>query len=139
MNKAVKIILNILIVVAAIGLFISLILLGESIKYANREQEDPVETEISVFEYDLRHKAYGEVLRGYYVDRLDNYEAPAGMEDIYNVSEYAHYSFMSRVYEEKGDKAKLAANAEKLAGLRNQLGAYSYTADEVDAIIRNAP
>ena len=139
MNKAVKIILNILIVVASIGLFISLILLVESIGYAKSQKEDSTETDISVFEYRLENKAYGEILSGCYTDRMSKFDAPAGMEPIYNVSAYAHRSFMSREYEEKGDKDMVASNAEKMNALRNQLGAYSYTADEIDQMIKTAP
>ena len=110
-----------------------------SFKYANREKEDPIETERSVFEYELRHKSYGEVMNTYYVKRMYNFEPQAGMEDIYNVAEYAHAAFMSRVYAEKGDDRMSESNALRMETVRNRLGDYAYTADEVDEVIRNAP
>lgn len=139
MNKIVKVVLNILIVLACIGLFLSFIVLGQSIKYANREVEDPDELTMRVFGYDVEDKSYGEVLESFYVERLSSFEAPEGMEDLYHVAEYAHNAFMSRVYEEKGDAAMLLTNAEKAEILRQQLGDYEFTADEVDEMIERAP
>jgi len=139
MNKTVKVILNILIVIAAIGLFLSLIVMGQSFRYANREVEDPNELSIEVFGYDVKDKSYGEVLESFYVKRLSSFEAPEGMEGLYHVAEYAHNAFMSRVYEEKGDEEMFRANAEKAEVLRQQLGDYAFTADEVDEMVRTAP
>jgi hypothetical protein len=68
-----------------------------------------------------------------------NFEPQDGMEDIYNVAEYAHAAFMSRVYAEKGDDRMSESNALRMEKVRNSLGAYAYTADEVDEVIRNAP
>lgn len=139
MNKAVKVILNILIALAGIFLFITLIYLGESIKYANREVEDPVDSNMSVFEYELEHKAYDEIMGHYYSERLSSMEAPEGMEPIYRVAEYAHSAFMKRVYEEKGDADKVSKYSANMERLRNELGAYEYAADDLDGIVRNAP
>ena len=132
MNKMLKVILDILIVVACLVFLALTINMVGSFKYANREKEDPIETERSVFEYELRHKSYGEVMNTYYVKRI-------GMEDIYNVAEYAHAAFMSRVYAEKGDDRMSESNALRMETVRNRLGAYAYTAEEVDEVIRNAP
>ncbi len=136
MNKAVKIILNILLVLAALIFLVGLIPLAESFRYKNREVEDPAENAMMLFEYKLEHGAYGEVLSTYYVNRLSSFEAPAGFEDIYHVAEYAHTAFMDRVYTEKGDTARLTANAARLETARSLLGTYAYTADEIDAILR---
>jgi hypothetical protein len=46
---------------------------------------------------------------------------------------------MSRVYAEKGDDRMSESNALRMETVRNRLGAYAYTADEVDEVIRNAP
>ena len=135
MNKTVKVIMNILTVIAGIILLASVIVMIGSFEYANREVEDPAESQRSVFEYKLKHKAYGEILGTYYSLRLDSFEAPEGMEDIYRVAEYAHTAFMSRVYAEKNDKDMISANAGRMEKLKSSLGAYAYTADEVDEII----
>ena len=135
MNKTVRVIMNILLVIAGIVFAASLIGMLGSIKYANREVEDPAESNKSVFEYKLKHKAYGEILGSYYANRLDSFEAAEGMEDIYRVAEYAHTAFMARVYEEKGDKSRASTNAGRMEKLKNSLGAYAYTAEEVDSII----
>ena len=139
MNKKIKVILNVLLVMAAIVFFFGVIYLISSFSYKNREKEDPAETYAGVLEYELKHRAYGEVLGDYYAKRLDNFEAPAGYEDLYRVAEYAHTAFMIRVYDEKQDQVKASAFRDKAAGLRNGLGAYEYTADEVEGMLRNAP
>ena len=139
MNKVIRVILNILIAIAGLVFLGMLIVMLGSFQYANREVGDPVENRRSVFEYELKHKAYNEIMGTWYVMRLKSFEAPEGMEDIFQVAEYAHAAFMSRVYAEKGDERAAAANAERMEDLRNRLGEYAYTADEVDEIIRTAP
>lgn len=139
MNKALKVILNVLLVAAAIGFLICFINLIFSIQYANREVEDPAKTYAGVFEYELEHRAYGEIMEDYYVRRLDNFDPEPGYEDLYRVSEYAHTAFMARVYDEKGDPGKASSYKEKTDTLRNGLGSYEYTADEVDDMIKRAP
>ena len=139
MNKAVKVILNILIVIASIGFFLSVILLISVIGGKDKEKEDPAETFAGVMDYEIRHRAYGEVMGDYYVRRLSHMEAPAGYEDLYRIGEYGHTAFMIRVYEEKGDAEKADLLREKTQLLRGELGAYGFTADEMDEMIRNAP
>ena len=141
MNKAkiAKVILNILIVIASLACLVMLVNMLDSFKYANREVEDPVETGMGVFEYKLKHRAYGEIVGSWYVDRMSSMEAPAGLEPTYRVAEYAHTAFMSRVYEETGDAEAVRANSERSRNVRNTLGDYEYAADEVDEMIRNAP
>ena len=141
MNKAkiAKVILNILIVIASLACLAMLFEMLGSFKYANREVEDPVETGMGVFEYDLKHRAYGEIVGGWYVDRMSSMEAPAGLEPTYRVAEYAHTAFMSRVYEETGDENAAAACAERRENLRSSLGDYGYAADEVDEMILSSP
>lgn len=139
MNKILKVILNILLVAASIAVAISLIDLIFSIQYANRETEDPAKTYAQVFEYELEHRAYGEIMGSYYSRRMQSFTPTAGYEDLYRVGEYAHAAFMSRVYDEKGDSGKASLNREKAKNLRKELGAYEYTADEVDEMLKKAP
>ncbi|MBP5608412.1 MAG: hypothetical protein J6X66_09135 [Lachnospiraceae bacterium] len=139
MNKTAKVILTVLTVIAGLVFFALFVDMMGSFKYANRETEDPAESRMRVFEYKLRHKAYGEIMGTYYSLRLSDMEAQPGMEDIYNVAEYAHAAFMSRVYTEKGDESAVRSNAVKMDELKGSLGEYKYTADEIDEMIRNAP
>lgn len=136
MNKRLKVILNILIVAAAIAFFITFLNLMISIGYANREVEDPAETFAGVFEYELEHRAYGEIMGHYYSQRLKSLDPPAGYEDMYRVAQYAHTAFMTRVYDEKGDAEKSSLYEEKAAVLRFELGDYGYAADVVDEMLR---
>ncbi len=135
MNKIAKVVLNVLIVIAAVVSVVLFIVMAASVRYANRKTEDPVESEMRVFEYELSHRAYGEIMGSYYAERLSRFDPMPGMEDIYNVAQYAHAAFMSRVYAEKKDESMICANEEKIESLRNRLGAYAYTADEIDAMI----
>ena len=135
MNKTLKVILNILIAAASIvfaGCFLNLIF---SVQYANREVEDPAKTYADVFEYELKHRAYGEIVEDYHVKRMDNFAPPAGYEDLYRVAEYAHTAFMSRVCDKKGEPEKASLYRDKAEGLRKELGTYEYTADEIDEMI----
>lgn len=135
MNKVLKVILNILIVISLTAFAVSLVNLIFSIRYANRKTEDPAETYAGVFEYELEYRAYGEIMSSYYSRRLASYEPPAGYEDLYRIGEYAHTAFMTGVYDEKGDAGKASLSREKTKKLRKELGAYEYTADEIDEMI----
>lgn len=135
MNKTLRVILNILLVAASLALAISLLNLMFSIQYANREVEDPVERDRRVFEYELKHRAYNEILGGYYSERIGSLEPGAGYEDIYRIGGYAHAAFMSRVCDEKGDAKKATTYRDKAAGIRKELGPYEYAADEIDEVI----
>jgi len=138
MNKTLRVILNILIVIASLVLLVYIVDMISSFKYANREVEDPAETYAGVFEYLLDHRAYGEITDDYYCQRLDNWTPKAGYENLYKVAEYAHTAFMTRVYDEKGDKEKAALCREKTDSMRKDLGDYKYTADEVDTMIEKS-
>ena len=137
MNKILKVTLNVLLVIASIAFAVSLLNLIFSIQYANREVEDPAETYAGVFEYELEHRAYGEIMSSYYSRRLASFDPPAGYENLYHVGEYAHTAFMSRICDEKGDQKKAALYREKAEKIRRELGDYEYTADEVDEMIKN--
>ena len=138
MNKKLKIILNVLIVIASIVFCALFIDMTASIRYANRETEDPIESERRVFEYELSHRAYGEVVGDYYSDRLSHFEPQPGTEDIYNVAEYAHTAFMSEVYAAKGDERMIRANDARRQDTKDRLGAYAYTADEIDRLCQRS-
>ncbi len=140
MNKKLRIILNIAIIIASVAFIAVFAGMVSSFNYKkNLEDEDTTEIDLSVFEYELKHKAYGEILSHYYANRMDNMAAPEGLEVVYMTADYAHTSFMSRVYNEKGDTAKETQSIEKLQQIRSNLGDHSYITDEVDDIIRSAP
>ena len=138
MNKTLRIILNILIVIASLACVISAFNLISSISYANREVEDPAETYAGIFEYTLEHRAYGEIMDDYYAKRLSSFEPAAGYEDMYKVAEYAHDAFMTKIMIEKGDAKKESMYADMAKTARGNLGPYAYTADEIDGMIEGA-
>ena len=138
MNKKLKIFMNIMIVVASLVFIISFVDMLGSFDYVKKQEEKAADDSfISVFEYELKHKAYNDILETYYVKRLDEMEAPEGYENIWNVAEYSHYAFMARIYEAKGDKDRLDACAAKLEVLRSGLGDYKTAASDVDEVIMN--
>ena len=138
MNKVLKVILNILIVVFSLAFLVSLINLFSSIEYANREVEDPAKTYAGVFDYEIEHRAYGEILGSYYSRRMGSFTPEPGYENLYSVGEYAHAAFMTRVYDEKGDRERSSADMEKIKTLRKEMGDYEYTADEIDKMLQAA-
>ncbi|MBO4373817.1 MAG: hypothetical protein J5829_01805 [Lachnospiraceae bacterium] len=135
MNKILRVTLNILIIITSIAFAAGLLDLLFSIQYANREIEDPAKSYAGVFEYEIKHRAYGEIMGSYYSKRMDSFDPPAGYEDLYHIGEYAHTSFMSRVYEEKGDPQRADSYREKKERLKKELGSYEYTADEIDGFL----
>lgn len=141
MNKKIKLILNIVIGLACVYSLACLIYMFTSFTYRAEQEKkkDTLETDISLFEYKLRHKAYGEILSSYHVDRLDGLEVPEGYEKIYSTSEYAHLAFMRKIYEAEHNEAKVSACTQRMEELKKDLGKYKYTADEVEEILRNAP
>ena len=135
MNKTLKIILNILIGIAALGCLVFFIEYAGSVTYAHREIEDPSISAMQVFDYEVSHKAYGELVSGYFSDRISDFDAPAGEEILYATAEYANRSFLSKAYEEQGNAEKIASCEAKKAELREKLGDYDFAADEIDAIL----
>ena len=75
----------------------------------------------SVLEYELEHNAYDEIIDSYYVKRMYSFEAPEGYEEIYNIGEYCHLSFMLRVYEKEENEDKITLSREKMDGLWQSL------------------
>ena len=138
MNKALRVVLNILIVAASSGCAVSFVYLISSIRYANREVEDPAVSYAGVFEYMLENRAYGEIMEDYYARRMYSFDPPAGYEDLYHVAEYAHNDFMIAVCDEKGDNDKASMYRQLAEAVRKELGAYEYTAGEVDEMLKKS-
>ena len=134
-NKIWNLFMNSLLVMAGIAFVICFFNLIFSFEYKNRETEDTAERHVSVFEYELKHKAYHEILDTYYAQRLNHFEPQKGFEDIYRVAEYSHAVFMSRIYEEEKNENKIKLNDTKREALKEKLGAYTYTAEEVEEAV----
>ncbi|MCR4897039.1 MAG: hypothetical protein K5891_09720 [Lachnospiraceae bacterium] len=139
MNKVVKIVLNILIVVASLILLVSIVNLASSIKYVNREVEDPAETYAGIFDYLLEKRSYGEVVDDYHFQRRETFDPTTGYENLFLVGEYGHDAFMARVFAEMGDDSRASACRERMRSLRGGMGDYAFAADEIDEMIANAP
>ncbi len=131
-SKARNTILNILIVIAALVFVASLISMFSSFGYKQRKNEGKEDEYRRVFEYELKHKAYNEILSSYYAKKLYVTEPPEEYADTFRVAGYAHASFMSRIYKEEKNESKQVLNNKKMEQLKNALGAYFYTADEID-------
>ena len=115
MNKAINVILNI--VIAALSVFVLVYFFYIiSVFHNAKEQKEKSASEdkTSVLEYELEHKAYDEIIDSYYAKRMYSFEAPEGYEDIYNIGEYCHLSFMLKVYEKEENEDKIALSREKM-------------------------
>ena len=139
MNRVLKIVLNILIVIASLVLLVSVVELVSSIKYANREQEDPAETYAGIFDYLLDKRSYGEVVDDYHFQRRKTFDPAPGYENLFRVGAYGHDAFMARVFDEMGDEPRASACRERMRSLRGEMGDYAFTADEIDERITKAP
>lgn len=137
-SKKLNLLFNLLLAVAGFAFFLCLIYLITSIEYKNREIEDPVAADQRVFEYKLKHKAYNEIISSYYTDRLYDFEPKPGYEDSYRISQYAHAAFMRAVYEAQQNESKIMRNETQLESLKSRLGSYSYTADDIEEVLRKA-
>lgn len=137
-NKKLNIFFNLLLGVAGFAFFLCLIYLITSIEYKNREIEDPVAADQRVFEYKLKHKAYNEIISSYYTDRLYDFEPKPGYEDSYRISQYAHAAFMKAIYEAQQDDSEIEKNERRMEILKKELGKYSYTADDIEEVLRKA-
>lgn len=132
MNKALKIFFNILIVIAALGVLFMLFMIKDALVENATKEEDNVMTS---FDYEVKHRAYGEIADTYFVYGTKFLEVPEGFEETLLTAEYVNLSFMQGVYEEKGDDQKAKACRDRLEAIRNELMQYRFTADEIDHIM----
>lgn len=137
-SKVVNVVLNILIVLAGIAFIVCFSFMLTSFKEKNEKKEDPAESYNMVFEYELRHKAYHEIMDSVYALRMKNYEPEKGFENMYNVAEYAHTVFMARIYEAQGNAGKIDLNRSRMEAVKGKLGDYAYTAEDVEAMVDTA-
>ena len=124
---------------AAVAFFVCFVVMIDSFSYRKEQNAKIPEDEamtMRVFDYKLKHKAYGEILNSYFTDLYSSMEPPEAIAMTYYVSDYANTAFMRRVYEEKKDAERERACREKLARIRTTLGDYAYTADELDEILK---
>ena len=132
MNKLLKMVFNILIAAAALGvLFMIFMIKDEVVKNANKEEKNVMR----MFDYEVSHRAYGEVADTYFIYDAQFLEVPEGFEESKLTAEYAKQSFMLGVYEEKGDEKRAEACRDKMAELKNQMDKYCFTADEIDEML----
>ena len=132
MNKTLKLVFNILIVVAAFGVLLMLSMIKDAVvQNANKEEKNVMRC----FEYEVKHRAYGEVASTYFIYDTKFLEVPEGFEETKLTAEYANLSFMLGVYEEKGDDKKAKACSDKLEEIKSQMDQYRFTADEIDKIM----
>jgi len=132
MNRPLKVIFNILIVVAALGVLLMIFMIKDEIAHnANKEEKNVM----SSFDYEVKHRAYGEVTDTYFVYHTKFIELPEDYEETKLTAEYANLSFMLGVYEEKGDDKKAKACSDRMEEIKKQMDKYRFTADEIDKIM----
>ena len=132
MNKMLKMVFNILIAAAALGvIFMIFMIKDEIVKNANKEEKNVMR----MFDYEVSHRAYGEVADTYFVYDAQFLEVPEGFEESKLTAEYAKQSFMLGVYEEKGDEKRAEACRDKMEEIKNQMDKYRFTADEIDEML----
>ncbi|HOO06594.1 MAG TPA: hypothetical protein PLH83_08930 [Ruminococcus sp.] len=132
MNRSLKVVFNILIAAAALGILLMLFMIKDEIVNNAKKEEKNV---MRSFEYEVKHRAYGEVTDTYFVYGTKFLEVPEGFEETKLTAEYAHLSFMLGVYEEKGDDKKAKECRDRLEEIKSQMDQYRFTADEIDKIM----
>lgn len=132
MNRSLKVVFNILIAAAALGILIMLFMIKDEIVNNAKKEEKNV---MRSFEYEVKHRAYGEVTDTYFVYGTKFLEVPEGFEETKLTAEYAHLSFMLGVYEEKGDDKKAKECRDRSEEIKSQMDQYRFTADEIDKIM----
>ncbi len=132
MNKTLKVVFNILIVVAALGVLLMIFMIKDEVV---RNKNKEVKNVMSSFDYEVKHRAYGEVTDTYFVYYTKFIDLPEGFEETKLTAEYANLSFMLGVYEEKGDDNKAKACSDRMEEIKNQMDKYRFTADEIDKIM----
>ncbi len=131
MNKSLKLVFNILIVIASLCILIILSMIkDEAARNANKEERN----DMSSFEYYVKHRAYGEVADSYFVYGTKFMQVPEDFEESRLTAEYVNLSFMLGVYEEKGDDVKAEECRDRLEEIKDQMDKYRFTADEIDNI-----
>ena len=132
MNKLLKTVFNILIVIAALGVLLMLFMIKDAaVKNATKEEKNVMTS----FDYEVRHRAYGEVADTYFIYDTKFLEVPVNFEETLLTAEYVNMSFMQGVYEEKGDQQKAKACRDRQEAIKNELVQYRFTADEIDQIM----
>ncbi|GEM_PF-5649501 len=132
MNRSLKVVFNILIAAAALGILLMLFMIKDEIVNNAKKEEKNV---MRSFEYEVKHRAYGEVTDTYFVYGTKFLEVPEGFEETKLTAEYAHLSFMLGVYEEKGDDKKAKECRDRSEEIKSQMDQYRFTADEIDKIM----
>lgn len=132
MNRSLKVVFNILIAAAALGILLMVFMIKDEIVNNAKKEEKNV---MRSFEYEVKHRAYGEVTDTYFVYGTKFLEVPEGFEETKLTAEYAHLSFMLGVYEEKGDDKKAKECRDRSEEIKSQMDQYRFTADEIDKIM----
>lgn len=128
------VILNIFLFIASVCFVLCFCWMIYSIK--NREKkEDPAKQYRNAFEREIKHKAYGEITDDYLLKKRSYSKPPVGCEDIYRIGEYAHISFMLKVYEAEKNEDKISRNEARKKALKKELLVYEKYGDEIDVIL----
>lgn len=132
-NKVLNIVMNIIIAGLAFFCILSFIEMFGSFKYA-KDQKEKKNTDdyTSVMRYELKNKAYDEILTTYYCYRGTDYTPGEMNQDTCNIAEYCHHAFMLKVYEAQQDDVRIKLCTEEMEKLKAELGSYSFVVEDVD-------
>lgn len=134
-GSLIGIIMNIALIIVALIFVITLFSTINEVKRVYKNSEGNV----SSMMYSLEADMFGNMASTYYmrnaamgnVDKSDKY--------FRDIAEYAHLSFMEKVYDKKGDDEDSKRCAARRQELKNGLGEYSVTADKVDKQLEGYP
>lgn len=122
------IVLNIVIIVMAFLLMLSVGYLIEEIHYAvsNYMYED------YSFVYALEGEEYGRIVNMYHENYQNGYDDEPKLQEYYGVAKYYEAAFDFKVYEELGEAAKAQEKQRLMDEAQIQMGEFAFVADRID-------
>ena len=129
------IIMNIALIIAALIFVISLF---ATISEVRRVYEN-ASGSISSMTYSLEADQFGSMASTYYMRNAAVGKVDKDSKYYCDIAEYAHLSFMEKVYDRKGDDKDSKRCAARRQELREGLGEYNVAADKIDKQLNGFP
>lgn len=129
------IIMNIALIIAAL---IFVITLFATISEVRRVYEN-ASGSISSMTYSLEADQFGSMASTYYMRNAAVGKVDKDSKYYCDIAEYAHLSFMEKVYDRKGDDKDRKRCAARRQELREGLGEYNVAADKIDKQLNGFP
>ena len=129
------IIMNIALIIAAL---IFVITLFATISEVRRVYEN-ASGSISSMTYSLEADQFGSMASTYYMRNAAVGKVDKDSKYYCDIAEYAHLSFMEKVYDRKGDDKDNKRCAARRQELKDGLGEYNVAADKIDKQLNGFP